>query len=98
LGFAVIHPAGIVTLTGGPRENPSRQKFKPVYSKIKFWQMICRGTRPRPELFGPDDDKQDFRVFDFFRETHKVSRPGVPFRWVPCCCAIAGPCAKDTGP
>ena len=38
--------------------------FKPVYSKIKFWQMIGRGTRLCPELFGPDDDKQDFRVFD----------------------------------
>ena len=39
--------------------------FKPVYSKIKFWQMIGRGTRLCPELFGPDADKQDFRVFDF---------------------------------
>ena len=39
--------------------------FKPVYSKIKFWQMIGRGTRLCPELFGPDDDKRDFRVFDF---------------------------------
>ena len=39
--------------------------FKPVYSKIKFWQMIGRGTRLCPELFGPDDDKTDFRVFDF---------------------------------
>ena len=39
--------------------------FKPVYSKIKFWQMIGRGTRLCPELFGPDDDKQDFHVFDF---------------------------------
>ena len=39
--------------------------FKPVYSKIKFWQMIGRGTRLCPELFGPGVDKQDFRVFDF---------------------------------
>ncbi|MCY4310375.1 MAG: DEAD/DEAH box helicase family protein, partial [Rhodospirillaceae bacterium] len=39
--------------------------FKPVYSKIKFWQMIGRGTRLCPELFGPDDDKHDFRIFDF---------------------------------
>ncbi|SDB08611.1 DEAD/DEAH box helicase family protein [Bauldia litoralis] len=39
--------------------------FKPVYSKIKFWQMIGRGTRLCPDLFGPDHDKQDFRVFDF---------------------------------
>ena len=27
--------------------------------------MIGRGTRLCPELFGPGDDKQDFRVFDF---------------------------------
>ncbi len=39
--------------------------FKPVYSKIKFWQMIGRGTRLCPDLFGPEDDKQNFRVFDF---------------------------------
>ena len=39
--------------------------FKPVYSKTKFWQMIGRGTRLCPELFGPDNDKEDFRVFDF---------------------------------
>ena len=39
--------------------------FKPVYSKIKFWQMIGRGTRLCPDLFGPEMDKQDFRVFDF---------------------------------
>ena len=51
--------------------------FKPVYSKIKFWQMIGRGTRLCPDLFGPDEDKQDFRVldfcfnFDFFRENPK---------------------------
>jgi type I restriction enzyme, R subunit len=39
--------------------------FKPVYSKIKFWQMIGRGTRLCPDLFGPGIDKQDFSVFDF---------------------------------
>ncbi|RWX44404.1 Helicase conserved C-terminal domain-containing protein [Candidatus Electrothrix aarhusensis] len=39
--------------------------FKPVFSKIKFWQMIGRGTRPCPDLFGPGQDKPDFRVFDF---------------------------------
>jgi type I restriction enzyme R subunit len=39
--------------------------FKPVYSKIKFWQMIGRGTRLCPDLFGPGMDKKDFRVFDF---------------------------------
>ena len=60
--------------------------FKPVYSKIKFWQMIGRGTRLCPELFGPDEDKQDFRVFDFcfnfdfFREHPKgiEATGGVP--------------------
>ena len=26
--------------------------FKPVYSRIKFWQMIGRGTRTCPDLFG----------------------------------------------
>ena len=39
--------------------------FKPVYSRIKFWQMIGRGTRLCPDLFGPGEHKQDFRVFDF---------------------------------
>lgn len=38
--------------------------FKTVRSKTKFWQMIGRGTRLRPELFGPGEDKQDFLVFD----------------------------------
>ena len=28
--------------------------FKPVYSRVKFWQMIGRGTRLCLELFGPD--------------------------------------------
>lgn len=39
--------------------------FKPVYSKIKFWQMIGRGTRLCPDLFGPEEDKENFRIFDF---------------------------------
>jgi type I restriction enzyme R subunit len=39
--------------------------FKPVYSKIKFWQMIGRGTRLCKNLFGPDQDKENFRIFDF---------------------------------
>lgn len=39
--------------------------FKPVYSRIKFWQMIGRGTRLCLDLFGDGEDKQDFRVFDF---------------------------------
>ena len=60
--------------------------FKPVYSRIKFWQMIGRGTRLCPDLFGPGDDKHDFRVFDFcfnfdfFREQPEgiEDRGGVP--------------------
>lgn len=39
--------------------------FKLVRSKTKFWQMIGRGTRLRPDLFGPGNDKQNFYVFDF---------------------------------
>lgn len=39
--------------------------FKLVRSKSKFWQMIGRGTRLRPDLFGPGQDKKDFLVFDF---------------------------------
>jgi type I restriction enzyme, R subunit len=53
--------------------------FKPVYSKTKFWQMIGRGTRLRPDLFGPGENKSCFYVFDycgnfdFFH--HYVPRP-----------------------
>ena len=39
--------------------------FKMVRSKTKFWQMIGRGTRLCPNLFGPGEDKRDFFVFDF---------------------------------
>jgi type I restriction enzyme R subunit len=39
--------------------------FKTVHSKTKFWQMIGRGTRLCPDLFGPGQDKKDFFVFDF---------------------------------
>jgi type I restriction enzyme R subunit len=39
--------------------------FKRVRSKTKFWQMIGRGTRLCPDLFGPGMDKQFFYVFDY---------------------------------
>lgn len=39
--------------------------FKTVRSKTKFWQMMGRGTRLCPDLFGPEDDKTFFRVFDY---------------------------------
>jgi type I restriction enzyme R subunit len=38
--------------------------FKTVRSKTKFWQMIGRGTRLCPDLFGPGENKHDFFVFD----------------------------------
>tara|TARA_R110002020_G_scaffold26460_30_gene85567 strand:+ start:23577 stop:26300 length:2724 start_codon:yes stop_codon:yes gene_type:complete len=39
--------------------------FKLVRSKTKFWQMMGRGTRLCPDLFGPGADKEFFRVFDY---------------------------------
>jgi type I restriction enzyme R subunit len=39
--------------------------FKPVWTTSKFWQMIGRGTRLFPDLFGPGKHKKDFLVFDF---------------------------------
>ncbi|HEY1894076.1 MAG TPA: DEAD/DEAH box helicase family protein, partial [Chthoniobacterales bacterium] len=39
--------------------------FKLVRSKTKFWQMVGRGTRLRPELFGPGKDKKFFYIFDY---------------------------------
>lgn len=39
--------------------------FKTVHSRSKFWQMIGRGTRLCPDLFGPGEDKADFLVFDW---------------------------------
>lgn len=47
--------------------------FKKVRSKIKFWQMIGRGTRLRPglevldPLDGPHEDKERFFIFDWCR-------------------------------
>lgn len=37
---------------------------KPVKSYVKFWQMIGRGTRLCPDLFGPSNDKSKFLIFD----------------------------------
>jgi type I restriction enzyme, R subunit len=41
--------------------------FKPVRSKTKFWQMIGRGTRLCPDLFGPGRHKEFFYIFDWCR-------------------------------
>jgi len=39
--------------------------FKIVRSKTKFIQMVGRGTRLRPDLFGPGEDKEFFSIFDY---------------------------------
>ena len=55
--------------------------FKRVRSKTKFWQMIGRGTRLCPNLFGDRQDKTHFVIFDylgnfeFFRQ-HKEGLQG----------------------
>lgn len=52
--------------------------FKKVRSKIKFWQMLGRGTRLCENLFGPGQDKEGFLIFDyggnfeFFREDKEI--------------------------
>jgi type I restriction enzyme R subunit len=49
--------------------------YKPVKSFTKFWQMIGRGSRLRPDLFGVGKDKTHFLIFDlcgnfeFFNES-----------------------------
>ena len=39
--------------------------FKAVRSKVKFMQMIGRGTRLCKELFSPEEDKKEFFIFDY---------------------------------
>ena len=41
--------------------------FKPVKSKIKFMQMIGRGTRLSSNIFGDGKDKECFYIFDWCR-------------------------------
>jgi type I restriction enzyme R subunit len=38
--------------------------FKEVKSYSKYWQMIGRGTRKSPDIFGPGLDKEFFLIFD----------------------------------
>ena len=40
--------------------------FKKVQSKIKFLQMIGRGTRLSADVFGPGMDKQGFLILDYY--------------------------------
>ncbi len=55
---------------------------KKVYSRIKFEQMIGRGTRLCENLLGLGKDKEEFRIFDymrnfqFFRKTPKGKETG----------------------
>ena len=39
--------------------------FKVIRAKTKFWQMVGRGTRLCPDLYGPGQNKQFFNVFDY---------------------------------
>lgn len=39
---------------------------KPVKSWVKFWQMIGRGTRLCPNLFGNGKNKKEFLIFDHY--------------------------------
>lgn len=55
--------------------------FKPVFSRVKFNQMIGRGTRLCPNLFGPGSHKTEFLVFDlcgnfdYFNQSIKEAEP-----------------------
>lgn len=40
---------------------------KAIYSKVKFWQMIGRGTRRCDNLFGEGKDKNEFVIFDCYK-------------------------------
>ncbi len=48
--------------------------FKLVRSKTKFWQMLGRGTRLCPDLFGPGRDKDCFYVFDYCQNLEYFSQ------------------------
>jgi type I restriction enzyme R subunit len=66
--------------------------FKPVFSRVKFNQMIGRGTRLCLDLFGPGAHKTHFLVFDlcgnldYFRqeleEANQAPRPSLTARLV----------------
>ncbi|MDD2907460.1 MAG: DEAD/DEAH box helicase family protein [Candidatus Gracilibacteria bacterium] len=51
-----------------------------VFSESKFWQMVGRGTRLCPGVFGKAKDKEDFLIIDFalnFDETHTFKEPNI---------------------
>jgi type I restriction enzyme R subunit len=48
--------------------------FKLVRSKTKFWQMVGRGTRLCPDLFGPGKHKAYFYLFDYCQNLEYFSQ------------------------
>ncbi len=48
--------------------------FKLVRSKTKFWQMVGRGTRLCPDLFGSGQDKELFYLFDYCQNLEYFSQ------------------------
>ncbi|MHB1298607.1 MAG: DEAD/DEAH box helicase family protein [Gemmatimonadaceae bacterium] len=48
--------------------------FKLVRSKTKFWQMLGRGTRLCPDLFGPGQHKRFFYLFDYCQNLEYFSQ------------------------
>ena len=48
--------------------------FKAIRSKTKFWQMVGRGTRLCPDLYGPGQHKQFFNVFDYCQNLEYFSQ------------------------
>lgn len=49
-----------------------------IFSEAKFWQMVGRGTRLCPGVFGEDGDKEHFLIIDFalnFDEEHSFKDP-----------------------
>lgn len=57
---------------------------KPVKSFVKFWQMVGRGTRICPNLFGPGKHKTSFMIYDhwgnfeYFEEEYEEVEPPRP--------------------
>lgn len=59
---------------------------RPVKSPVKFWQMIGRGTRLCPDLFGLGQHKTVFRIFDHwgnFARFEMGYRPAEPTQGKP---------------
>ena len=65
---------------------------KPVFSKIKFWQMIGRGTRSdetcKHKVWLPDMEKEEFLIFDCWNnfdwfQLHPVGKEPKPAEAVP---------------